>query len=56
MSFKLNKETNLDNQETNNPDENNIGETPVHIFNTWDELDLNPNESGLIFLYELRLL
>ena len=44
MSFKLNKEINVDNQETSSPDENILGgETPVHIFNTWDELDLNPN-------------
>jgi superfamily II DNA/RNA helicase len=56
MSFKLNTENNLDNldnQEPNNSGDNNIlgGETPVHIFNTWDELDLNPNLLRGIYAY-----
>lgn len=45
MSDKLNKETNI-NSDSNivESDKNEvIEETPLHTFNTWDELDLHPN-------------
>lgn len=45
MSLELNKETNI------NQDTNSEQETTIQIFNTWDELDLNPDLLRGIYAY-----